>query len=161
MECTSVNYLITPLRRHLGDLTEPYEYEDAVLSGCLLDAVKALGTRWQGKYYVAEVESVEDQVVRNSNADLFEFSEPPVIQYQDERPIILQASIIIKGSIKFDESGSVSSWRDEEFSYSNIESARQRSSTLDDDLQELNRILPIKLAKPVYGRLYGDSKDWE
>ncbi|MFA7101541.1 MAG: hypothetical protein WC196_07480 [Bacilli bacterium] len=161
METTTLAYLIPQLRRQLSDYTEPYAYTDVVLSGFLLDSIKALGNRWNNRYRVATVDSVPDLVVRNDNEYLFDFSEPPVIQYQDERAVVLQASILIKSGTKWSESGSAVSWRDEEISYSNLESARQRSSTLQDDIDELDKLFPIKLAKAKYGRLKGWEKDWE
>jgi hypothetical protein len=161
METTTLGYLIAPLRRQLSDYTEPYTYSDVVLSGFLLDSIKALGNRWNNRYRVATVDSVSDLVIRNGDAYLFEFSEPPVIQYQDERAVVLQASILIKSSTKWSESGSAVTWKDEEISYSNLESARQRSSTLQDDIDELNKLFPIKLAKTKYGRLYGWNRDWD
>jgi hypothetical protein len=161
METTTLGYLIAPLRRQLSDYTEPYTYSDVVLSGFLLDSIKALGNRWNNRYRVATVDSVPDLVIRNGDAYLFEFSEPPVIQYQDERAVVLQASILIKSSTKWSESGSAVTWKDEEISYSNLESARQRSSTLQDDIDELNKLFPIKLAKTKYGRLYGWNRDWD
>jgi len=161
METTTLAYLIPQLRRQLSDYTEPYAYTDVVLSGFLLDSIKALGNRWNNRYRVATVDSVPDLVVRNDNEYLFDFSEPPVIQYQDERAVVLQASILIKRGTKWSESGSAVSWRDEEISYSNLESARQRSSTLQDDIDELDKLFPIKLAKAKYGRLKGWEKDWE
>jgi len=161
METTTLAYLIPQLRRHLSDYDEPYTYTDAVLSGYLLDSIKALGSRWNNKYFVATVDDVENLVVRNENSRMFVFSEPPVIQRQDERAVILQASIMIKSSTKWSASGSAVNWRDEEISYSNVESARQRSSTLQDDLEELNALFPKKLAKARYGRLYGWEKEWE
>jgi hypothetical protein len=123
--------------------------------------VKALGNRWHNKYRVATVDSVDNLVIRSDNSYMFEFSEPPVIQYQDERAVVLQASILIKSGTKWSESGSAVSWRDEEISYSNLESARQRSSTLEDDISELDRLFPIKLAKAKYGRLYGWPHEWD
>ncbi len=161
METTTLAYLIAPLRRQLSDYTEPYTYTDAVLSGFLLDSIKALGNRWNNRYRVATVDGVPDLVIRSGDAYNFEFSEPPVIQYQDERAVVLQASIFIKSSTKWSESGSAVTWRDEEISYSNLETARQRSSTLQDDIEELNKLFPIKLAKTRSGRLYGWRKDWE
>ena len=161
MEHTTVSGLIDPLRRQLDDVVEPYTFEDDTLVGYLLDAVKALGSRWYNKYYVTTVSGLTNRVVRNDVDDLFDFSEPPVIQSTDERPIVLQASVIIKGSSKYKQSGSAVSWRDEEIAYSNIESARQRSSTLQDDLDELNRLLPMKLARGKMGHLYGWSREWE
>ena len=160
-QTTTLEYLIPQFRRHLSDYTVPYTYDDATLSGFMLDGIKALGHRWNNKYYVATVAGVSDLIIRNENSYLFDFSEPPVIQSQDERAIILQASVIIKSSTKWSESGSAVNWRDEEIAYSNVQSARQRSSTLDDDVRELNELFPIKLAQSKYGRLYGWKRDWQ
>jgi len=161
IQTTTLAYLIPQLRRQLSDYTAPYAYDDATLSGFLFDSIKALGHRWNNKYFVATVLSVPNLVIRNDNSYLFDLSEPPVIQGQDERAIILQASIIIKSSTKWDESGSAVNWKDEEISYSNVQSAKQRSSTLDDDTRELNELFPVKLAKSLYGRQYGWTRDWE
>jgi len=160
-ETTTLAYLIPQFRRHLSDYTVPYTYDDATLSGFLFDSIKALGHRWNNKYFVAIVDSVPNLIIRNENSYLFDFSEPPVIQGQDERAIILQASVIIKSSTKWSESGSAVNWRDEEIAYSNVQSARQRSSTLDDDIKELNELFPVKLAQARSGRLYGWTRDWE
>ena len=159
-QTTTLAYLIPQFRRHLSDYTEPYTYDDVTLSGFLFDSIKALGHRWNNKYFAATVDSVSNLIIRNVS-NIFEFSEPPVIQGQDERAIILQASIIIKSSTKWSESGSAVNWRDEEISYSNVQSARQRSSTLDDDTKELNELFPVKLAQSKSGRLYGWTKDWK
>ena len=160
-QTTTLAYLIPQFRRQLSDYTTPYTYDDATLSGFLLDGVKALGHRWNNKYYVATVAGVSNLIIRNANSYLFDFSEPPVIQTQDERAVILQASVIIKSSTKWSESGSAVNWRDEEIAYSNVQSARQRSSTLDDDVRELNELFPIKLAQSRSGRLYGWKRDWQ
>lgn len=161
METTTLTYLIPQLRRQLNDYTSPYTYTDDTLSGFLLDAVKSLGNRWNNRYRVASVNSVNNLVIRNDDTYLFVFSEPPVIQYQDERAVVLQASVFIKSSTKWSESGSAVSWKDEEISYSSIEAAKQRSSTLQDDIEELNKLFPMKLAKTKMGRLLGWGKDWE
>ncbi len=158
-ETTTLAYLIPQLRRHLSDYTEPYTYGDATLSGFLFDSIKALGHRWNNKYFVAIVGGVSDLIIRNTS-NAFEFSEPPVIQGQDERAIILQASVVIKSSTKWSESGSAVSWKDDEIAYSNIQSAKQRSSTLDDDTRELNELFPVKLAQTKSGRLYGWTRDY-
>jgi hypothetical protein len=154
-DVTNATVLIDPLRRHLGDVTAPYTYSDVVLSGYILDGIKAVGSRWANKYYVATYNSVPNQILRTPEDDRFDFSSPPVIQYLDERIIVLQASIIIKSSKKFNESSNAVSWRDEEISFSSIEAARQRSLALADDIAELDKLLPIRLARPGYGRLYG------
>lgn len=152
---SNLEELITPLRVNIGDISNSPTYSDELLHTILRQAVSALGRRWGDKYYVDT-----SGVVHRNGGVTFEFSSPPVIQYRDHRPIVLQASIMIKTGKKFSESGNAVSWRDEEFSYSSIESAKQRDSSLRDDVEELNKLLPTRLARTKYGRLYGYAKDW-
>jgi len=154
---SNLEELISPLRFQIGDTDATPTYSDETLHNILRNAVSALMRRWSDRYFV----DVEGVVHRNTN-ETFEWSSPPVIQYKDIRAIVLQASIVIKSGKKFSESGNVANWRDEEISYSNIEGARQRSSTLNDDIAELENLLPSKkLARPLYGRQYGWNKDYE
>lgn len=154
---SNLEELILPLRIQIGDNVAVPTYSDETLHAILRSAVADLMMRWEDKYYLDN-----DGVVHRNPGLTFDWSSPPVIQHKDRRPIILQASISIKSGVKFSESGDVVSWRDEEISYSNLESARQRSSTLEDDITELERLLPgKKLARPIYGRVYGWNKDWE
>jgi len=143
--------LILPLRVQIGDTDAIPTLSDEMLHVILLESVASLMSRWGDKYYITN-----DKVVKRNSNVTFDWSAPPEIQHKDRRPIVLQASILIKGGVKFSESSGAVSWRDEEISYSNIESARQRSSTLEDDIKELEAILPSKkLAKALYGRLFG------
>jgi len=144
--------IIEPLRIHLGDTGPTYSYTDELLHGALRSSVNALMNRWYRKYFVDN-----DGVVQRNPTASYDFSNPPVIQRQDERAIVLQASIMIKGGQKFSNVDNAISWKDDEISYSAIEAAKQRSSTLADDQSELDIILPArkKLARPVSERLYG------
>ena len=153
---SNIEDLILPLRVQIGDTDGLPTFSDEKLHIVLLESVASLMNRWGDKYYITN-----DGVVKRNNNINFTWSSPPEIQHKDRRPIVLQASILIKSGTKFSESGNTVSWRDEEISYSNIESAKQRSSTLDDDVKELEAILPSKkLAKPVYGRLYGWKENY-
>jgi len=157
MITSNLEDLILPLRVQIGDTDAEPSLSDEYLHMILRESISVLMNRWNDRYYVTN----DGVVLRNSNYD-FDWSSPPVIQHKDRRPIVLQSSILIKGGAKFSESGSAVRWRDEEISYSNIESARQRSSTLNDDIIELESILPTKkLAKPKYGRLYGWKENYD
>lgn len=144
--------LIAPLRIQLGDTGVSPTYSDEILHETLRHSVDALGARWHGKYYLDN----DGVVIRSPNID-FELSSPPVIQRQDNRAIVLQSSIMIKSGKKFSESGNAVSWRDEEISYSAIEAAKQRGSSLADDVAELKALFPVKLARAISGRQYGWS----
>ncbi len=148
--------LIGFLRVQIGDLTSTPTYTDETLHNILRYAVMALQPRWSDKYVV----DVDGVVYRGPV--VFQFSSPPVIQTKDYRPIVLMASILIKTGNKNVNSGTTASWKDDEVSYSNIEAAKQRDSTLNDDIKELENLLPSKkLARPLYGRLYGWTADWD
>lgn len=146
---TNIDYLITDLRLHLGDTETPYRYLDEWLRTALVASVKALSTRWNYKYLVG----TDYNVSRNTQEHYFEYDEPPVILIGDERPIILQASIIIKGGSLEDSSWEAISWRDAEIYVSTIESGRLRSKSLQNDLDELDNLL-----KPAQRRLGRTTK---
>ena len=157
---SNLEELILPLRVQIGDLDAIPTYDDERLHGILRVAVSALMRRWNDRYYVDN-----DGVVNRNPNITFEWSSPPVIQHKDRRAIVLQSSIMIKGGVKFSNSGDTVSWRDEEISFSNLESARQKDSSLADDITELDALLPKqKLAQPLYGKLYGwnvETREWE
>lgn len=155
---SNLEALLTPLRIQLGDTGTTPTYSDEVLHSVLGVSLSALMPRWNDRYYMDQ-----DGVAHRNPYGEFDFSTPPEIQSKDWRAIVLQASIMIKSGAKFAASGNAVSWRDEEISYSNIESARQRSSTLNDDIKELDLLFPVKLARAKSGRLYGfgQNKDWD
>jgi len=155
---SNLEELIYPLRIHIGDIAATPVYSDEVLHSTLRVAVSALMLRWYDKYYV----DVDGVVHRNPSTSIFSFSSPPVIQNKDWMPIILQASIMLKSGKKFSESGNAISWRDDEISYSAIEAGKQRSDSLKDDIDALEKLLPSKkLARTLYGRLYPRMNDYD
>lgn len=131
---SDVTYLVSDLRLYLYDLVEPYTYTDDLLDSYLQQAIKMLGSRWNYRYMVDS----EGTVTRSSTVS-FTATSPPVIEFADEAKIILQASIIIKAGTSFNSSWDVASWKDDEISYSNIQGARSRDTSIarDDELLEL------------------------
>jgi len=149
MGTTTVTYLVDELRLHLGDIDPAsYQYLDAWLEVSLLTAVKSLQKWWKYRYLVDS----SNLVYRNS-AVVFNFTEPPVIETSDERPIILMAAVIIKGGTLQNSAWNTGSWRDAEISYSNIEGSRLRQESLKADWDELLSIL-----KPPQKVLLGAKK---
>lgn len=141
--------LITPLRIQIGD-TGSSTYTDDWLHEVLRYSVNSLMPRWNNRYYVDN-----DNVVQRNDTYAFEFSSPPVIQRSDHRAIILQASIMIKGGYVYTNAGSAVSWRDDEISCDARQASALWSSSLKQDTDELNMLLPKRLAAARYGRLYG------
>jgi hypothetical protein len=117
-------------------------------------AVIALARWWDSKYLVDETLYTltaysgvyASGIYRNEVFTYFENLEPPIIQEKDEWPIVLMASIILKSGQLENVSWDTGSWRDAELSHSNIESAKQKGSSLERDIAELEKYLkpPVK-----------------
>ena len=151
---TTLIYLIPYLRLQLGDINPAsYRYDDTWLEISLQLSVKSLGRWWNFKYLL----DTNNEIYRNPNT-VFLFPEPPIIEVYDERAIILMASIIIKEGSLENNSWNVSSWKDAEISYSNLEGNRAKLESLKKDWDELLEILtpPTKrLAYPTKSSLPG------
>jgi hypothetical protein len=135
---TNLDYLIDPLRLTIGDFNTPYTYSDDELRTRLTYAVKALAGRWNNKYLI---NNDTNYVERNPNTTYL-MPEPPLIQFSDERPIVLQAAIDIINAVLYTLSSSVVSWKDDEVSFSNKDSMVAYQAGLMRYLNELDGLLP-------------------
>ncbi len=131
---TDLDYLIPELRARLGD-TDPtaYRYLDEWLRVSLVSALKSLQRWWRIRYTIDET----TYVVSRYEGSTFLMDEPPVIQQQDETPILIMASILTKSGVLQNTSWTVGSWRDAEIAVSNIESGKMKDSSLGRDWNEL------------------------
>lgn len=161
-----VDYLIPYLRLRLGDLTPAtYRYLDEWLSNSLIASVRVLGRYWKFKYLVDE----SGLVSRNPNYYEFTFEESfGVIEGQDEDVIVLKAAIIVLQGNLENSAWSISSWKDSEISFSNLEQSRSRSSSLDRLLQDFRDLVvaptkrlavPSKQSLPGYLNNPYENKD--
>lgn len=124
---TDLDYLIPDLRWRLGDIdSTSYRYTDSWLRVALVSALKAL-QRWWGIRYV--IDETDYTITRYADSD-FVNAEPPVIQQQDETPIVLMAAIMTREGSLENSAWSTGSWKDAEVSVSNIEGGRIRESGL-------------------------------
>lgn len=154
MTTTTLDYLIPYVRLRLGDLDEcNYRYLTKWIQTALVSASRVLIKWWNFKYLM----TAGDELYRNTQAT-FLFSEPPVVEPQDDQVLVILATyIILEGSLE-NSAWDFASWRDAEISYSNLESSRARSLTLQRLWDELllNVKPPMKrLARPVKGTLPG------
>lgn len=170
------DYLIGPLRAHLGDVSTPFQFSDGLLRRALVDSVRALTKRWQSRYVVTCTGPYVTQsgvpfimsgvdystwfAIRAVGGWSFPVAEPPTILVEDERPIILQASINIKRGILQKNALGFGSWRDDELSLSNVQGATSLRDSIKMDESELTDMLPPrgkKLAHPRKQSLVGFS----
>ena len=138
--------LIPVLRLKLGD-TNPltYRYLDAWLVTSLEASLSLLARYWGSKYLLTST----GVVYRNTAYIDFTEVSPPIIQFKDEWIIILAASIIVKSGTLENLSWSISSWRDSELQFSNLQSGKEKSTSLDRDIDELSKFLRSPIRRPV------------
>ena len=124
---TDLDYLIPSLRWRLGDTDSTnYRYLDEWLRVALVDSLKILQRWWGVRYTIDET----TYTVSRYSGSTFQFDEPPVIQSMDENPIVLMAAILTKEGTLESSSWATGSWRDAEYSVSNIEGSRSREGLL-------------------------------
>ena len=124
---TDVDHLIPVLRFYLGDY-ETRRYLTDTLRQALIFSVRMLMRKWASRYTVDEAGTVT-----RSTGIGFESVAPPVIQYRDEPPVVIQAAIIVKSGSLQDSSWQIASWRDDEIAVSNIQADRSRRDSLEHD----------------------------
>jgi hypothetical protein len=151
---TTIDYLMPYLRLTLGDTNpDSYRYTDEWLRIALIASIGSLGRWWKNRYLL----DTEDNVYRSSEL-LFDYSEPPVIQKMDERPIVLMACIIILEGALENSAWNLASWKDAEISYTNLEQGRIRDSGINRFWDEIKYYItpPSKrLAQPQKNSLPG------
>lgn len=137
---TDLDYLIPALRLHLWDTNTPPTYANGLLKYCLVAGLKVLMPRWNSRY--VPTESATAWTVSRSTEDVFSQAAPPVIQYGDERPIILAASVAFKSGKIYTSSWETISWKDDEVSYSNLAGGKMAQESLLRDIEDLKNMVP-------------------
>jgi hypothetical protein len=155
---SNLDYLITPLRFHVGDLDSTL-FSDTILLTGLVNGVKMIANRWSSKYLIyasgidvsclGYIPSVND-VYRNCESTFHAFS-PPIVEQSDEIAIILAASILVRRSVITSSISAFSNWSTPDLSYSNVQSSKQISLMLEDDQKQLDLFFKGKLGKSLKG----------
>ena len=124
---TDVDHLIPVLRFYLGDY-DTRRYLTDTLRDALIFGVRMLMRQWASRYTVDD-----DGTITRSTAIGFDSAAPPVIQYKDGPPIVIQAAMLIKSGSLQDSSWQIASWRDDEIAVSNIQADKSRRDSLKHD----------------------------
>lgn len=148
---TDLDYLLPELRLKLWDV-DPlnYRYLDSWLRVALVLSLKALQRWWRIRYTIDETTYV---VSRYENST-FSVEAPPVVMQQDQEPILLMASILVKSGTLQNSSWDVGTWRDAEIYVSNIEGGKLKDAALQRDWDALQLYL-----KPPQRRLTAGARD--
>jgi hypothetical protein len=156
MATVNPGYLIPHIRLTLGDINSTaYRYTNEWVLVALEGAIKTLAKWWNAKYLLDSTLLL----YRNPAVSyLFLDEEPPVIQVDDERAIVLMTCIILlEGSLE-NNAWNLSSWKDNELSFTNLEQGRSRDNNLARLERQLYDILQPptkKLARALKGSLPG------
>ena len=138
---TGLDFLIPELRVMLNDITPVPTYQDNYLRAVLVHALKSLGRRWNNRYLI----NTQYVVSRNDTVVSYTIDAPPIIEQDDQYVICLASVIMVKKAQIYDSSWDVASWKDDEISYSNIQAAKERDSSLLRDIAELEQLLNKRL----------------
>jgi hypothetical protein len=133
-DATELDFLLPELRFRLGDTDETaYRYLDEWLKVALVSALKSLQRWWRIRYIIDET----TYVVTRYEDSTFLIDEPPTIMTNDQTPIIIMASILVKSGVLQNSSWTIGSWRDAEVAVSNIESGKIKEGSIQRDWNEL------------------------
>jgi hypothetical protein len=152
----TIDYLIPFLRMRLGDINpDSYRYADEWLLNALIFGVKLSARYWNNRYMINE----NGVVTRGPNTTfLTDEASYGTIEDRDEPVIVLLSTIVLlEGSLE-NSAYSITSWKDAEISFSNLESGRIRDSNLNRLYTELNMLVTAptkKLARTIKGSLPG------
>jgi hypothetical protein len=93
-----------------------------------------------------------NDVFRNPNASFVDDGSESIISQEDEHPVVLAATVILRTSQISSSADAFQSWSDGEFSYSNLGSQRALDSLYTNDSKELDAYFKERLAAPVRSR---------
>ena len=154
---TTIDYLLTSLRLQLGDTdSTSYRYLDEWLVEALIFGVKLSARYWNNKYLITD----EGVVSRNPNTNSFLTDEATygTIEDRDEPVIVILAAImVLEGSLE-NSAWSLTSWKDAEISFTNLDSGRIKDRNLDRLYRKLDDLVTPprkKLARTKKGSLPG------
>lgn len=132
-EETNLDYLIPGLQLHYGDIDGTL-YSEAVYRTALVNGVKYLSRRWNGKYYIDS-----DNNVARSDTVTFTEESPPVIESNgDEYAIILAATVILRQVALTSSAGSFTNWSTPDLSVSSGSQERAYTTLYKDAVAALD-----------------------
>lgn len=171
---TNVDYLIGDVRLRYGDFVEPYRYSDTIVRTAVVNAVKYLQRKWYDRYQVViDGTIIEPQpagvpagyvyaataagyqnipsglgvgdVYRNP-ATTFVSAPPPIVEQDDEAPIVIAACIALRTAQLTSSADSFQSWSTADMSYTNSAGSKVLTSLLEQDLAALESFFKTRLS---------------
>lgn len=167
---SNLDVLLDFVRLKIGDTdSTAYRYVDEWLRTALVASVKILSRFWNFKYLISL--DGNNNIYRNPNG-YFVFDEATygIIEQGDDQIIVIMAALIVlEGSLE-NSAWSISSWKDAEISFSNLEQGRIRKDIVKDLWSQLVEIIgvpqqqlaqTIKLSLPGFkDNQFEKSSEW-
>jgi hypothetical protein len=167
---SNLDYLITPTRFHIGDLTGTLFTDSVILTGIVF-GVKMLQTRWNNRYLIYSPSMLVNGTIINTpngqydvgyvpnNNDAirnpavtYSSQAQPIIEQSDEPAIVLAAAILIRKSAIQSSVSAFSAWSTPDLSVSNIQSGKMLVELMRGDEQALQDLFKTRLAHPRKGK---------
>lgn len=138
---TNIDYLITPLQFHYGDYDGSL-YSEAVYRTALVNAVRYLSKRWNGKYYIDD-----DNDIQRDTGVIFDEDAPPIILPEDEYALVLAATVILRTVKLTSSADSFTSWQTPDLSVSSGSKERTFVKMYEQALADLEQYFKRGLGK--------------
>lgn len=163
---SNLDYLIVPVRMHVGDINNQ-TFSNSLILTSLVFSVKYLQNRWSNRYLIynssmlvsgTTINTPDGQctldtlpgvndVFRNC-AVTFASDGTPVIDQDDEFPVILAAAILLRRSVITSSLNTFSNWSTPDLSFSNVSSYRALIDMINMDMKALDEFFKKRLAAP-------------
>lgn len=172
----NIDYLMASVRLNFGDL-EGNVYSDTTVRTAIVNAIRFLQRQWASRYQIfdpaivvePQPEDVPSGYVLANTVDgqiyipdgltagdvfrnpFLQFTSypPPVISLEDETPIVLAATFLLRKAQVASSSDELVSWSTEDIRYTNLSKERSLSRLLEADKLALDEYFRRSLAAPV------------
>jgi hypothetical protein len=171
----NIEYLLSQIRLNFGDLDGSI-FTDTTVRTALVNAIRYLQKKWSSKYQVFETAIVVSPQPPNvpagyvlantvdgqayipsglTSGDVFrnpylDFSVPqPILLSDDETPIVLAATYLLRKARVSSSSEELVSWSTEDIRFTNLSKERSLQRLLEADIKALDDYFRKKLASPV------------
>lgn len=144
---TNLDYLISPLQLQYGDIGGTL-YSEAVYRTALVNGVRYLSKKWNGKYYIDS----DNNVQRNPDVTFAETT--PLVEYQDQYAIVLAAVVILRGLRLTSSASSFVNWQTPDLSVSSGSQERAYTKLYEQSIKDLDSYFKLRLGKSLKRFLY-------
>lgn len=164
---SNLDYLIVPTRMYVGDLSGDV-FSNSIILTSLVFSVKWLQNRWNNRYLIyrqdmylsgTSVNTPDGVLVlpalpntndafRNTLTTTFASDATPVIDQDDEYPIVVASAVALRRSVITSSLSAFSNWSTPDLTFSNVSSSKAMLDLIAQDVKTLDEFFKKRLASP-------------